>query len=504
VNAGSALVDARVVAGDGARAALMTPSSELTYAGLLHGMDRAASGLRRLGVGRGDRVALLLLDGVPWVVTFLASLRLGAIAVPMNTRLAPAQWHAMLIDCAPRALVHDPAVLGPAEARALAPAVTSAIVTSDLDPVGLDGVGAAQGTPEPPVPVDAADPAFWLYTSGTTGTPKAAVHTHGDLLAGHYYGVGVLGATRDDRIFATSKLFFAYALGTALAIPLCVGARAFLHPAWPDVRVVLDVLRDFQPTLFFSVPTFYARLLRAELPRDAFASVRHAVSAGERLPAEVYSEFAERFGVAILDGLGATETIYMVLSNRPGACRAGSAGVPVPGTEVRLLDDASRPVPDGEPGVLHVRTPSASREYWNRAEASARAFANGWFKTSDVCRRDADGFYFHVGRADDLFKVAGMWVAPADVEGVLLAHPDVADAGVVGIEERGGLVKPFAFVVPRTPGRDGALVSQLTALAVAKLPAHQRPREIFVVAALPRTATGKLQRFALRTRVPGR
>jgi benzoate-CoA ligase family protein len=501
VNAATALVDAWVVAGDGARPALVTPSRELTYAGLLDRVDGAAQALRRRGVGRGDRVALLLRDGVPWVVTFLASLRLGAVAVPMNTRLTPAQWHAMLIDCAPRALVLDRATLAPAEARAVVTPVTSVIVAPELDPPGLL---AASETPEPPVPVDAGTPACWLYTSGTTGLPKAAVHTHGDLLAGHHYGIGVLGATRDDRIFATSKLFFAYALGTALVIPLLAGARAFLHPAWPDVRVVGDVVREFQPTLFFSVPTFYARLLGAGLPRDAFASVRHAVSAGERLPAEVHDEFFERFGVAILDGLGATETIYMILSNRPGACRAGSAGVPVPGTEARLLDDAGQPVPDGQPGVLHVKTPSASREYWNRPDASVRVFADGWFKTSDVCRRDAEGFYFHIGRADDLFKVAGMWVAPADVEGVLLAHPEVADAGVVGVEERGGLVKPFAFVVPRTSGREGDLAGELTALAAAKLPAHQRPREVIVVAELPRTATGKLQRFALRTLLAGR
>jgi benzoate-CoA ligase family protein len=375
------------------------------------------------------------------------------------------------------------------------------IVAADDAPTGLEALGAAAPSVLVPEPVDGDAMAFWLYTSGTTGGPKAAIHRHRDLLACRHYGIDVLGATATDRVLATSKLFFAYALGNALLIPLFVGARTFLDPRWAEPDAVARTVMTFRPTLLFSIPTFYARLLRAELPRDTFRSVRACVSAGERLPTEVYEAWRARFGVEILDGLGATETIFMVLANRPGASRAGSAGMVVPGTEARLLDADGRPVPDGTPGVLHVCTPSASPGYWNQADHTRRAFADGWFRTGDLLTRDADGFYHHRGRADDVFKVAGQWVAPADVERVLLAHPAVAEAAVVGAAETGGLVKPFAFVVAKTGERAERLTDELAALVAAELPPHQRPRRIALVDELPRTATGKVQRFVLRDRV---
>src|SRR5262249_12604326 len=240
-------------------------------------------------------------------------------------------------------------------------------------------------------------------------------------------------------------------LGNALLIPLFVGARPFLEPRWAEPDAVAHTVSTFRPTVFFSVPTFYSRMLRADLPPDMFRSVRACVSAGERLPTDVYAAWRARFGVEILDGLGATETIFMVLANRPGASRAGSTGVVVPGTDARLLDAAARPVPDGTPGVLHVRTPSASTGYWNHPEPTRRAFSDGWFRTGDVLTRDADGFYQHHGRADDVFKVAGQWVVPADVERVLLAHPAVAEAVVVGAAETGGAHKTRPFCVASAP-----------------------------------------------------
>jgi acyl-coenzyme A synthetase/AMP-(fatty) acid ligase len=346
--------------------------------------------------------------------------------------------------------------------------------------------------------------AFWLYTSGTTGGPKAVVHVHRNLLACRHYGIDVLQATERDRVFATSKLFFAYALGNALLIPLYVGARVYLDPAWPEPATVLSVVRAFEPTLFFSVPTFYARLLRADLPPDAFRSVRACVSAGERLPPELYFAWRKRFGVEILDGLGATETIFMVLSSRPGRSRAGSVGQPVPGTEVRLLDSGDRPAADGDPGVLQVRTPSVSSGYWNRLDVSRRAFTGEWFRTGDLFTRDADGFYYHDGREDERFKVAGLWVVPTEVEAALRAHPDVVEAGVVGAVVDGGLTKVVAFVVPRGDARPEAVSTALAAHLAAMLPSHQRPHQIHVVEDLPRTVTGKLQRYVLRDRAERR
>ncbi len=494
-----AFLDDHVATGGGGRPAVVTPDGTTTYAELLGLVCRTANALRGLGIEPGDRVALLLPDGLAWVATFFGALRLGAIAVPLNTRLGAADWAAMLADSGARVLV-----AGGESLRQLSPRRGD---LPDLEHVIGDdtpGLAALQARADADVPAEAVTSdamAFWLYTSGTTGGPKAAIHRHHDLLACRHYGLDVLGATEADRTLATSKLFFAYALGNALLIPLFVGAATFLDPGWAEPEALAGRVTAFRPTLFFSVPTFYARMLRCDLPPDTFRSVRACVSAGERLPVATYEAWRQRFGVEILDGLGATETIFMVLSNRPGASRAGSAGTSVPGTEARVFDADGRPVPDGTAGVLHVRTPSAASGYWNRPEPTRQAFASGWFRTGDLVTRDADGFYWHHGRADDRFKVAGQWVAPGEVEDVLATHPGVAEAAVVGAAEAGGLVKPFAFVVARNGARRETLAGELTALAAERLPPHQRPRRIEVVDELPRTATGKLQRFVLRERI---
>jgi acyl-coenzyme A synthetase/AMP-(fatty) acid ligase len=359
----------------------------------------------------------------------------------------------------------------------------------------------AGNAPAEPVGGDAM--AVWLYTSGTTGRPKAAVHRHRNLVAGRPYGMDVLGVGPEDRLFATSRLFFAYALGTALLIPLLARASACLRADWPDPDLTRAVLREERPTLFFSVPTFYARLLAAGLPPDTFRSVRACVSAGERLPAEIYRAWRERFGLEILDALGATETIFMVLASRPGASRAGTTGRPVPGTDVRLLDAEGRPVAPGERGVLWVRTPSAAAGYWERPDDTRRAFQGEWFRTGDVYYVDADGDWVHCGRQDDRFKVAGQWVEPAAVEAVALRHPEVLEAGLVGAEEGSGLIKPFLFVVPRDAAGDAArLAAELHERLARETPPHARPREVRVVTELPRTTTGKLQRHRLRELLP--
>jgi benzoate-CoA ligase family protein len=497
-NAVSAFLDDTVAAGAGERPAIVTPSGATPYRAILEAAGRCGNVLRGLGLEPEQRVALLLPDGAEWAAAFFGALRIGAVAVPLNTRLTPAQWVALLRDSRARVLLADAALLGEARGALTELPLLRAVVTTGTGPGTLGALMAAAAPECALEPVSGDDTAFWLYTSGTTGGPKAAVHLHRDLLACRHYGLDVLNVGDTDRVLATSKLFFAYALGNALLIPFYAGATTWLDPAWPEPASVLSALRTFQPTLFFSVPTFYGRLLRANLPADAFRTVRACVSAGERLPAELYEAWRKRFGVEILDGLGASETIFMVLSNRPGKSRAGSAGVPVPGTEVRLLDAEGQPVRDGEAGVLHVRTPSASPGYWNRLDLSRRAFQGEWFRTGDVMTRDADGFYHHAGRDDELFKVAGQWVAPSDVEAALLAHPHVAEAGVVGVPAEAGLVKPVAFVVGRGGDEPEALAAALEAHLAATLPSHQRPRRIAVVEELPRTVTGKLQRHVLR------
>jgi benzoate-CoA ligase family protein len=497
-NAVSAFLDDTVAGGAGDRPAIVTPAGATTYRELLRLAGRCGNVLRGLGLEPEQRVGLLLPDGVEWAAAFFGALRIGAVAVPLNTRLDPPQWVALLRDSRARVLIADGGLLAGAKGALTELPHLRAVIATGEGPGTLGALLAAAAPACALEPVSGDDMAFWLYTSGTTGGPKAAMHLHRDLLACRHYGLDVLKVGDTDRVLATSKLFFAYALGNGLLIPCYAGATTWLDAAWPDPDTVQAALSAFQPTLFFSVPTFYGRLLRARLPADAFRSVRACVSAGERLPAELYEAWRARFGVEILDGLGASETIFMVLSNRPGKSRAGSAGVPAPGTEVRLLDADGRAVSDGEPGVLHVRTPSASPGYWNRLDLSRRAFLGDWFRTGDVMTRDADGFYQHAGRDDEMFKVAGQWVAPADVEAALLAHPDVAEAGVVGAPAEAGLVKPVAFVVSRGGEEPEALVSALEQRLAAALPSHQRPRRIAVVEELPRTVTGKLQRYVLR------
>jgi len=503
-NATVALLDDRIAAWGGALPAIVTPDGTTTYRELLALVSRAGHALRMLGVEPGERVALVLPDGLDWAVAFLATLRIGAVAVPLGARLGAAEIAGMLADSGARVLIAEPETLARlGDVRRQCPDLHVVLGTAPA-PGARSLPALLAGVPDTLAPELVRDDhmACFLYTSGTTGEPRAAVHVHGGLLAGRHYGLDVLAANARDRVFATSRLTFAYALGNALLIPLYVGAQTYLQPGAPDPAAVARVLAGFRPTLFFSVPTFYARLLRSDVPDDAFRSVRCAVSAGERLPAELYWAFRDRFDVEILDGMGATETVYMVLSNRPGQSRAGSSGTPVPGTEARLLDASGRAAPDGVEGVLHVRGPSVSPGYWGHAEQSRATFDHGWFRTGDVYVRDADGFYEHRGREDDRFKVAGLWVSPGDVEAALLAHPDVGDAAVVGVTEEGGLVKPFAFVVPR--GADVSrerLVDGLARLVDERLAPHERPRRIFVVDDLPRTATGKLQRFALRARV---
>ncbi|MBI2528795.1 MAG: benzoate-CoA ligase family protein [Candidatus Rokubacteria bacterium] len=499
-----AYLDKHIAAGQGGRTAIVTPTGSHTYAEVLAASCRAGNALRRLGVEPEQRVAMLLADGLPFVATFFGTLRIGAVAVPLNTRLRAEDYAALLRDSRAKVLVADAAAAEGLRGALAGLPHLRAVVTAEPCPgfPSLDRLCARAAPALGPEPVSGDDMAFWLYTSGTTGVPKGAIHLHRDHLACHHYADDVLGVTAEDRVLATSRLFFAYALGNSFLLPFFAGARTFLDPAWPDPAAVAENMLRFEPTILFSVPTFFARLLRADPPPAAFRSLRFAVSAGERLPAELYRVYRDRFGLEILDGIGATETVFMVISNRPGQSRPGSTGTPVPGTDVRLLDAGGREVGDGEEGILHVRTGSASPGYWNRLERSRATFIGEWFRTGDVYRRDADGFYYHCGREDDFFKVAGMWVAPADVETALLSHPGVAEAGAVGSEEGSGLVKCFAFVVPKDETKPAdELVAELRELAESTLAPHQRPRKIVVVPELPRTATGKLQRFVLKANI---
>jgi benzoate-CoA ligase family protein len=323
------------------------------------------------------------------------------------------------------------------------------------------------------------------------------MHRHGSVrFVTQTYGSEVLGIRPEDRTYSVAKLFFAYGLGNSALFPLSAGATTILQPGRPMPESVSAVLAEHRPTLFFGVPTFYAALLAAELPVDTFASVRLAASAGEPLPAELYRRFTSRFGVDIIDGIGSTEALHIFLSNRPGAVRPGTTGRAVPGYDLRLVDDADRPVPPGTPGHLHVRGGSLTTGYWCRTQTTRAAFAGEWMRTGDTYLLDADGYYTCLGRSNDMIKAGGIWVSPGEVEACLLKQPGVAQAAVVAVADADGLDKPVACVVPAP----GAVLEpeELIAACREMLAAFKRPRHVLIVEQLPVTATGKIRRFEVR------
>jgi benzoate-CoA ligase len=377
--------------------------------------------------------------------------------------------------------------------RAGAPEVAHVVSTDAWGELtGRGGDGRAQGT-------WAESPGFWLCTSGTTGIPKLAMHRHVDLrITVETYAANVLGITAEDRCYSVGPMFHAYGLGNSLTFPFAVGATSVLEPTRPPTpELVAGIVHREQPTLFFCIPTFYAALNAADLPADTFASVRYGVSAAEPLPAETFTRFRDRYGVTILDGIGSTEMLHIFLSNGPGSVRPGTSGVPVPGYEVRIIDDAGADQPPGEPGELVVRGESAAVGYWCRSERSRATFEGAWTHTGDLYVRDDTGFHTYLGRTDDMLRVAGEWVSPAEVEAVLMEHAGVLEAAVVGERDDAGILRPIAYVIPQAGAEPAP--DELIAFCRDRLAGYKRPRRVLLVSDLPKTATGKIQRYKLRT-----
>jgi benzoate-CoA ligase family protein len=487
-NACTYLVDRHVAAGDGERTALTGPRGTLTYAELLDRVEHVAAGLRALRMRPEERVLIFMADSPDMVSIILGTMRMGAVPVPVSTMLSATELAGLLRDSRARMLVASAEFAATAEAAARqAPELTGVII----DCAGLNGTDGGV------YPTSPDSTALWLYTSGTTGRPKGAVHRHTSIRSVvATYGTQVLGIRPDDRCLSASKLFFAYGLGNSCLLPLGVGACAVLEPAKSTPDVIARRLAEERPTLFFAVPTFYAALLGADLPAGTFASVRQAVSAGEPLPAQIYQRFLDRFGVEIIDGLGATEALHIFLSSRPGQVRPGITGVPVPGYDLRVVDDAGADVAAGTPGHLLVRGDSIATGYWCRTETTRRVFEGEWLRTGDTYIADEDGYYKYVGRSNDMIKSSGAWVSPSEVEARLLEHPEIAQAVVVGANNAEGLEKPVAGVV-RTEGSKLA-ADQILEFCREGLPAFKRPRAVLFLDALPTTATGKVQRFVVR------
>ena len=509
-NAAAYFVDRHIDEGRGARIAIECADRRLNYRELLEQVNRAGTALKTLDVRQEERVLLLMCDGPEMIAAFFGAIKIGAVPVPLNTRWTTPDYEFVFRDTSARVIIVSDDLLNVAgDAIAHSTSLRHVVVLGKdggerlAGAMSFDALIADASTALEPESVSPDAPAFWLYSSGSTGQPKGCVHLQHDMkVCADAYARGVLGIHEHDRCFSVAKLFFAYGLGNSMYFPLAVGATTILWPGAVAAPTVYEIIERYRPTLLFSVPTHYAMLLAHKVPEREFdlSSIRAAVSAGEALPPALFERFRERFGVEILDGIGSTEVLHIFISNQPGRVRPGSSGVLVPGYEARLVDERGQPVPTGELGDLVVRGDSTCAFYWNRHEQTKDTISGHWIRTGDKYRQDDDGFFWFAGRSDDMLKVGGIWVSPAEVEHLLLDHPAVQACGVTGREDQDGLIKPVAHVVPSPGVEPGiALVAELQQFARERLAEYKRPRWIEFVEALPQTATGKVQRFKLRT-----
>jgi benzoate-CoA ligase len=515
-NAADYFVDRNIRQGRGHRVAIYTEDRKYTYNDVQKMVNKSANAMLDLGLRIDDRIIMLMLDVPQFYAVFWGAIKIGAVPIPVNTMLTPEDYEYYLNDSRAKAL---------AVSEELLPVINQ--IKGDLHYLrDLIVISEKEGAHIPfrqrykrapalikPAITTRDDVGFWLYSSGSTGPPKGAIHSQYDMVVtADAYAKGVLKITENDICFSAARLFFAYGLGNGMYFPMSVGASAVLSPLRPTPEAIFKYLERFRPTLFFGIPTLYGQMLEYVAREDrekgikpnanaahVFSSVRLCISAGEALPPEIYSRWKQRFGVDILDGIGSTEMLHIFLSNQPGTIRPGSTGKPVPGYELKLLDDDGREVAQGEIGTLMVRGDSAAQFYWRKREKTRKTMQGEWINTGDKYYMDGEGYYWCAGRSDDMLKVGGIWVPPVEVENCLLEHQAVLECAVVGRKDEQALVKPKAFVVLRertAPSDD--LAEELKQWVQGRLAKYKYPRWIEFVSDLPKSATGKIQRFKLR------
>jgi benzoate-CoA ligase len=512
-NAAADLIDRNLKVGRGEKIAFIDDRGSYSYADIATRVNRFANALRgsdALGIHPEQRILLCLLDTIDFPTAFLGAIKAGIVPVAVNTLLTADDYAFILADSRARAVVVSAPLLPVIESAlaSLPPMAMPAVIVSGGEPGGT-GAGRfdfdtllAQASPAAEAaPTHADEPCFWLYSSGSTGRPKGTVHAHANLIrTADLYAIPVLGIEESDVVFSAAKLFFAYGLGNGLTFPMAVGATSVLMAERPTPAAVSRVLRRHRPTIFYGVPTLYGAMLASpDLPAREELALRRCTSAGEPLPQEIGRRWSDRYGVDILDGIGSTEMLHIFLSNGPGDVRYGTTGRPVPGYELKIVDEDGRPVRRGEIGDLLVKGPTGAIHYWNNRERSTGTFIGPWTRTGDKYMEDEEGCFVYCGRSDDMLKVGGIYVSPAEVEASLIAHDAVLEAAVVGAPDENDLVKPKAFVVVKPGVRvDDALAEALKQHVKNLLAPYKYPRWIEFIDELPKTATGKIQRFKLR------
>jgi benzoate-CoA ligase len=492
-NAADDLVGRNLKAGRAGKVAFIDDAGQCTFGELSERVNRFGNHLLSLGLRMEDRILIAMHDSIDWPTAFLGAIKVGIVPIAVNTLLTGKDYEYMLADSRAKALLVSPP-LKPQFDPLLSklPFLKHVLVPpfKDLLEKHSSTLIAAPTTRD--------DPCFWLYSSGSTGMPKGTVHVHSSMrLTAELYAEGVLGMNESDTVFSAAKLFFAYGLGNSLSFTLATGATAVLMAERPTPDAVFKRLVEKKPTLFFGVPTLYAGMLASPaFPKRDDLRLRSCISAGEALPPQIAKSFKEKTGVDILDGIGSTEMLHIFLSNRANDWRHGTTGKAVPGYELKLVDEQGNEVKQGELGELLIKGPTAANGYWNNRAKSRSTFVGEWARSGDKYSQDADGFYVYGGRTDDMLKVSGIWVSPAEVEAALVSHDAVLEAAVVGKEDEQKLVKPKAFVVLK-PGKQAG-IEELQGHVKSKLAPYKYPRWIEFVGELPKTATGKIQRFKLR------
>jgi len=503
-NAADDLLERNLVAGRADKAAVIDTNGSHTYGDLNARANRFANALTAMGLEMEHRIVLCMHDTVDFPACFLGAIKAGVIPIPINTRLTEKDYEFILADSRAWALVVSENLLDAFTPHLDNHALLRHVVVVGNDTGGRHSLSELLDTAADtfqPAPTRADDMCFWLYTSGTTGTPKGSVHLHAHLIrTAELYAIPTLGICESDVVYSAAKLFFAYGLGNALTFPFAVGATAVLLEGPPMPDAICEILRTHKPTIFYGVPTLYAMLLASDLIPDAEDhALRLCVSAGEALPSDLLNRWADKMGTEILDGLGSTEMLHIFLTNSQGDARPNSSGKAVPGYDLRIVDEDGAPMAPGELGNLHVAGPTGAVMYWNQREKSRETFLGTWTVTGDKYSIDGEGYYIYGGRSDDMLKVGGIYVSPFEVEGALIAHEAVLEAAVVGHPDHDNLIKPKAFIVLQDGiNASDNLAAELQNTVKNTLAEYKYPRWIEFTDNLPKTATGKIQRFKLR------